>query len=131
MNTIKCPYSKRIITALAVIACTCGMNAEAASVGNLVASDSYNLYWGGSYNDVTKTGGSYNTALGSGTSAGMSVEKEWNGEYTTTTAQTYQYGMAWGKEARAANDVATAFGHKTVATGKEATAFGEKSVASG
>lgn len=131
MNTMKCPYSKRIITALAVIACTCGMNAEAASVGQLVASDSYNLYWGGSYNDVTKTGGSYNTALGSGTSAGMSVEKRHDGEYTTTTAQTYQYGMAWGKEARAANDVATAFGHKTVATGKKATAFGEKSVASG
>lgn len=130
MNTMKCPYSKRIITALAVIACTCGMNAEAASVGQLVASNSYNLYWGGSY-DVTKTGGSYNTALGSGTSAGMSVEKQWNGEYTTTTAQTYQYGMAWGKEARAANDAATAFGHKTAATGKEATAFGEKSVASG
>ena len=107
------------------------MNAEAASVGQLVASDSYNLYWGGSYNDVTKTGGSYNTALGSGTSAGMSVEKRHDGEYTTTTAQTYQYGMAWGKEARAANDVATAFGHKTVATGKKATAFGEKSVASG
>ena len=128
---MKCPYSKRIITALAVIACTCGMNAEAASVGQLVASDSYNLYWGGSYNDVTKTGGSYNTALGSGTSAGMSVEKRHDGEYTTTTAQTYQYGMAWGKEARAANDVATAFGHKTVATGKKATAFGEKSVASG
>lgn len=131
MNTMKCPYSKRIITALAVIACTCGMNAEAASVGQLVASNSYNLYWGGSYNEVTKTGGSYNTALGSGTSAGMSVEKQWNGEYTTTTAQTYQYGMAWGKEARAANDAATAFGHKTAATGKEATAFGEKSVASG
>ena len=128
---MKCPYSKRIITALAVIACTCGMNAEAASVGQLVASNSYNLYWGGSYNEVTKTGGSYNTALGSGTSAGMSVEKQWNGEYTTTTAQTYQYGMAWGKEARAANDAATAFGHKTAATGKEATAFGEKSVASG
>ena len=107
------------------------MNAEAASVGQLVASNSYNLYWGGSYNEVTKTGGSYNTALGSGTSAGMSVEKQWNGEYTTTTAQTYQYGMAWGKEARAANDAATAFGHKTAATGKEATAFGEKSVASG
>lgn len=107
------------------------MNAEAASVGQLVASNSYNLYWSGSYNDVTKTGGSYNTALGSGTSAGMSVEKQWNGEYTTTTAQTYQYGMAWGKEARAANDAATAFGHKTAATGKEATAFGEKSVASG
>lgn len=131
VNTMKCPYSKRIITALAVIACTCGMNAEAASVGQLVASNSYNLYWSGSYNEVTKTGGSYNTALGSGTSAGMSVEKQWNGEYTTTTAQTYQYGMAWGKEARAANDAATAFGHKTAATGKEATAFGEKSVASG
>ena len=131
MNTMKCPYSKRIITALAVIACTCGMNAEAASVGQLVASDSYNLYWGGSYNDVTKTGGSYNTALGSGTSAGMSVEKRHDGEYTTTTAQTYQYGMAWGKEARAANDVATAFGHKTVATGKKATAFGYKTNASG
>mgnify|MGYP001002601301 CR=1 FL=1 len=131
MNTMKCPYSKRIITALAVIACTCGMNAEAASVGQLVASDSYNLYWGGSPNDVTKTGGSYNTALGSGTSAGMSVEKQYDGEYTTTTTQTYQYGMAWGKEARAANDAATAFGHKTVATGKKATAFGENSVASG
>ena len=128
---MKCPYSKRIITALAVIACTCGMNAEAASVGQLVASDSYNLYWGGSPNDVTKTGGSYNTALGSGTSAGMSVEKQYDGEYTTTTTQTYQYGMAWGKEARAANDAATAFGHKTVATGKKATAFGENSVASG
>lgn len=128
---MKCPYSKRIITALAVIACTCGMNAEAASVGNLVASDYYNLYWGGSYNDVTKTGGSYNTALGSGTSAGMSVTKRYDGEYETTTAQTYQYGMAWGKEARAANDAATAFGHKTVATGEKATAFGEKSVASG
>ncbi len=131
MNTMKCPYSKRIITALAVIACTCGMNAEAASVGHLVASDYYNLYWGGSYNDVTKTGGSYNTALGSGTSAGMSVTKQYDGEYTTTTTQTYQYGMAWGKEARAANDAATAFGHKTVATGKKATAFGENSVASG
>lgn len=107
------------------------MNAEAASVGQLVASDSYNLYWGGSPNDVTKTGGSYNTALGSGTSAGMSVEKQYDGEYTTTTTQTYQYGMAWGKEARAANDAATAFGHKTVATGKKATAFGENSVASG
>ena len=131
MNTMKCPYSKRIITALAVIACTCGMNAEAASVGNLVASDYYNLYWGGSPNDVTKTGGSYNTALGSGTSAGMSVTKRYDGEYEATTAQTYQYGMAWGKEARAANDAATAFGHKTVATGEKATAFGEKSVASG
>lgn len=69
MNTMKCPYSKRIITALAVIACTCGMNAEAASVGQLVASNSYNLYWSGSYNDVTKTGGSYNTALGGQTLA--------------------------------------------------------------
>lgn len=131
MNTMKCPYSKRIITALAVIACTCGMNAEAASVGQLVASDSYNLYWGGSYNDVTKTGGSYNTALGSGTSAGMSVEKRHDGEYTTTTAQTYQYGMAWGKEARAANDVATAFGYKTNASGKASTAFGSQNTASG
>ena len=128
---MKCPYSKRIITALAVIACTCGMNAEAASVGQLVASDSYNLYWGGSYNDVTKTGGSYNTALGSGTSAGMSVEKRHDGEYTTTTAQTYQYGMAWGKEARAANDVATAFGYKTNASGKASTAFGSQNTASG
>ena len=131
MNTMKCPYSKRIITALAVIACTCGMNAEAASVGNLVASDYYNLYWGGSYNDVTKTGGSYNTALGSGTSAGMSVEKRHDGEYTTTTAQTYQYGMAWGKEARAANDVATAFGQNNKATGNSATAFGQDTVAGG
>lgn len=131
MNTMKCPYSKRIITALAVIACTCGMNAEAASVGQLVASDSYNLYWGGSYNDVTKTGGSYNTALGSGTSAGMSVEKRHDGEYTTTTAQTYQYGMAWGKEARAANDVATAFGQNNKATGNSATAFGQDTVAGG
>ena len=128
---MKCPYSKRIITALAVIACTCGMNAEAASVGQLVASDSYNLYWGGSYNDVTKTGGSYNTALGSGTSAGMSVEKRHDGEYTTTTAQTYQYGMAWGKEARAANDVATAFGQNNKATGNSATAFGQDTVAGG
>lgn len=107
------------------------MNAEAASVGQLVASDSYNLYWGGSYNDVTKTGGSYNTALGSGTSAGMSVEKRHDGEYTTTTAQTYQYGMAWGKEARAANDVATAFGYKTNASGKASTAFGSQNTASG
>lgn len=131
MNTMKCPYSKRIITALAVIACTCGMNAEAASVGNLVASDYYNLYWGGSYNDVTKTGGSYNTALGSGTSAGMSVTKRYDGEYETTTAQTYQYGMAWGKEARAANDAATAFGYKTNASGKASTAFGAQNTASG
>lgn len=107
------------------------MNAEAASVGQLVASDSYNLYWGGSYNDVTKTGGSYNTALGSGTSAGMSVEKRHDGEYTTTTAQTYQYGMAWGKEARAANDVATAFGQNNKATGNSATAFGQDTVAGG
>lgn len=131
MNTMKCPYSKRIITALAVIACTCGMNAEAASVGQLVASDSYNLYWGGSPNDVTKTGGSYNTALGSGTSAGMSVEKQYDGEYTTTTTQTYQYGMAWGKEARAANDAATAFGQNNKATGNSATAFGQDTVAGG
>ena len=107
------------------------MNAEAASVGNLVASDYYNLYWGGSYNDVTKTGGSYNTALGSGTSAGMSVTKRYDGEYETTTAQTYQYGMAWGKEARAANDAATAFGYKTNASGKASTAFGAQNTASG
>lgn len=107
------------------------MNAEAASVGQLVASDSYNLYWGGSPNDVTKTGGSYNTALGSGTSAGMSVEKQYDGEYTTTTTQTYQYGMAWGKEARAANDAATAFGQNNKATGNSATAFGQDTVAGG
>lgn len=107
------------------------MNAEAASVGNLVASDYYNLYWGGSYNDVTKTGGSYNTALGSGTSAGMSVTKRYDGEYETTTAQTYQYGMAWGKEARAANDAATAFGQNNKVTGEAATAFGQDTVAGG
>lgn len=129
-------FFKKGMAALAAIACTCGVSvAGAAWVGSLVASDNYNLYWGGSYANVTNTGSSrttgYNTALGKGTSAGMSVDKNWTGEYTTTTSQTYSYGMAWGNESRAANNLATAFGLKSVATGVKATAFGEKTLASG
>lgn len=129
-------FLKKGMAALAAIACTYGVSvAGAASVGSLVASDNYNLYWGGSYANVTNTGSSrttgYNTALGYNTSAGMSVDKDWRGEYTTTTSQTYSYGMAWGSESRAANDLATAFGLKSVATGVKATAFGEKTLASG
>lgn len=133
---MKYSFFKKGMAALAAIACTCGVSvAGAASVGSLVASDNYNLYWGGSYANVTNTGSGYttgyNTALGKGTSAGMSVEKNWSGEYTTTTSQTYSYGMAWGSESRAANNLATAFGLKSVATGVKATAFGEKTLASG
>lgn len=123
-----------IVTAVAlgVIVSLGGLvTTNAATVGKLVASDSYNLYWGGSYQDESKAQGMYNTAFGKNTSAGVTADANYYGDIQTGSAGEYQYGMAWGKDAHAANNAATAFGYKTIASGVAATAFGEGTRATG